>query len=114
MKNFFTKFCLVFLLSQLLISCGVTKMLWERQASTTDRIESFFIDRDKKRIVLIGVGEFEKIKDHYHYSITDKSGTVLKVFEIGLKSESGIYADLEGSSAIGSNVRNNSSYVRRF
>jgi hypothetical protein len=103
MKKFIKLFSVIAIF--LLNSCGaaVTERLWER-SSSTDRVENFFVDYGKKRVVLIGVGKFDDTNDHYHYSITDKSGNLFKVFEIGLKSESGILASFYGSTTRGSKV----------
>ncbi len=51
-----------------------------------EKIDSFFIDKDQKRIVLIGVGNFKEIEDHRHYSILDSSGRLIKIFELAEKS----------------------------
>ncbi len=88
-----------------LSSCtlAVTNKLWGPNLGY-DEIESFFIDHENHRIVLVGEAGYATKKGTNHYSITDKSGKVFKVFQISLKSESGVYASFYNSTAKGSKV----------
>jgi hypothetical protein len=94
----------------LLNSCAVTEMLWEPHPGY-EELESFFIDNETNRIVLIGEAGYATKQGTYYYSLTDKSGNLFKIFEIGLRSNSDIYSGLSESSISGSNVRSNLAWV---
>lgn len=82
MKKFINKnVCLLLIVSQILTSCGFTKIMWGAREKW-DKIDGFFIDEEEKRVVLTGVVEYKGIKDHWHYSLTDPDGALLKTFAL--------------------------------
>ena len=99
--NLIKKLFIVLILIQFLSSCAVTGKLWDARAGG-DTISSFFLDKDKKRVVLIGDERDENGNDHY--SLTDKEGKIFKVFELGVKYGKGTSVMLYNVYARGSKV----------
>ncbi len=102
MKNMIKKkFCFLLLISLTANSCAVSQSLWIARAGG-DRIDSFFIDHEKNRVVLIG-DQHPVTKAGEHYSLSDPSGKLAKVFELGIKSGKPVF-NLEGMETRGSDV----------
>lgn len=77
------KICYLFLICSTLSSCAVTQSMWiARQEGI--KVAGFFIDHERKKVVL--VSRIDRDKPSEHYSLSDPSGDLIKSFEIGLKS----------------------------
>jgi len=90
LKNIF----LIFIASQLLISCALTRGMWSDSRVGGGKIEGFFIDRERGRVVLVGAKNPETNLG-MNYSITEPTGKILKIFELGQKAV-GVSASFNG------------------
>lgn len=87
----------IFLLLMLIIitnSCAVNQRLWDNKTGY-EKIESFFIDNNNKRVVLIGEGGYATKLGTRNYSITSLDDEIFKIFEMGIKSGSEISFNID-------------------
>lgn len=89
---------------------ALTNKLWSKKTGY-EEIESFFLDKEERRVVLIGEAGYKLKEGTDHYSITDKTGQIYKVFEIGVKSESGIFINLNDPRVRGSKIGSSMGWV---
>ena len=77
----FNKILFLVILSLITSSCtmAVTHKLWESPIIGA-QVESFFVDKEGSKVVLVGRKNPETNLG-MHYSITDKSDLILKIFE---------------------------------
>lgn len=104
MKKFLkSKILLVLILSQFLTSCVLTRGIWEGGSYDLmgGQIAGFFIDQENNRVVL--VSRIDRDNPSEHYSITEPTGKLLKVFELAQKSQDTNF-EMDGSSTKGSKV----------
>jgi hypothetical protein len=87
-------------------SCIATMGLWSsgvRSYTGGANIEGFFIDEKGSRVVLVGAKNPET-KMGMHYSISDPSGKLVRVFEMGVKSGTNFWIVLHDVEVQGSKI----------
>ena len=102
MINLFKKLIILSLILLNLSSCVFTPRLWVAR-NGGDRIGSFFIDKEKKRVVLIG-DQHPITKKGDYYSLSDPEGKLVRVFELGRRGGETIKINLDNMEATGSEM----------
>lgn len=85
MKNLFKiKICYLFLICSTLSSCAVTQSMWVARQEGL-RVEGFFIDHERKRVIL--VNWLNQEESHTNYSLSEPASKLFAVFRTAEKTK---------------------------